>query len=93
MLVFYLLATGVGAALLVLSLFLSPAARPSTGELRLYAFPLLAVGSLGTTLHLLERPFLTTVSLSLAVGVPTGLLATWLLHRFDGKRESEESEG
>ncbi len=49
------------------------------GRLRTVALPLLAVGALGATLHLLDRGFVTTITLGLLVGIPTGLAGAWLI--------------
>jgi hypothetical protein len=63
------------------------APRPQ-GCRRIWALPLCLFGLLGLTLHLLDRPFLHTLLLSLAVGPPVGLLAGWISGRIDRDRES-----
>lgn len=101
MLVFALLAAGLGAALTLLSLFLRPAVEdgggaeaapegvpeetrpPSRAELRWWGLPLAAVGLIATTLTLLDRSLETTLLLGVGAGAPAGLLAAWLIRKFD----------
>lgn len=57
----------------------------ATGESRrAWALPLAVFGLVGLTLHLLDRPFLHTLLLSLLVGPPVGLIGGWVSRRING---------
>lgn len=99
MLVFALVAAGIGLALTTLSLFLPPRAGPDPKALegathpqgvvfRLVGMPLMAAGLLGLLLALLGRPFTTNLAVSLALGLPVGLVAALILGQTLGPRQS-----
>lgn len=54
------------------------------GYRRAWALPLCVFGLVGLTLHLLGRPFLHTLLLSIVVGPPVGLLGGWVSGRING---------
>lgn len=51
---------------------------------RIWALPLCVFGLVGLTLHLLDRPVLHTLVLSLTLGPPVGLLVGWVSGRING---------
>lgn len=58
---------------------------PSEGGFRRsWALPLCVFGLVGLTLHLLGRPFVQTLVLSLLVGPPVGLVGAWVSGRING---------
>ena len=59
-------------------------APPEGNSRRTWALPLCVFGLVGLTLHLLGRPFLHTLVLSLVVGPPVGLLGAWVSGRING---------
>jgi len=64
----------------------SDEAAPSpAGCRRTWALPLCVFGLVGLTLHLLDRPFLHTLALSLIVGPPVGLVVGWVSGRINGE--------
>lgn len=67
----------------------APASVSASGPMpasyrRSWALPLGVFGLVGLTLHLLDRPFLHTLVLSLVVGPPLGLLVGWVTRLING---------
>ena len=94
MFVVYTFCALTGALFAALSwLRVAPASvEPPAGEVaptpkgcrRAWALPLFVFGLVGLVLHLLDRPFLHTLVLSLTLAAPLGLLAGWVSGRING---------